>query len=69
MAPAADTIVHHRPRPLLSFLARSSVLLRRQHVRRGRLGQEEVCAGTRGLLRVLTSQEGGQMPMPRQLHA
>lgn len=50
MASAADTMVHHRPRPLLSVLARSSDVLRRQHVRRGRLGQEEVRADTRGLL-------------------
>lgn len=46
--------------PLLSFLARSYGLLRCQHIGRGRFGQEEVRAGTGGLLRVLAPQEGGR---------
>ena len=45
---------------MLSLLAGGPSLLRCQHIRRRRLGEEEVRARPGGLLRVPASQEGGQ---------
>ena len=45
---------------MLSLLAGGPRLLCRQHIVRGRLGQEEVRPHTRGLLRMSTPQEGGE---------
>ena len=44
---------------MLPLLAGVASLLRRQFVDRGRVGQEEVCAGTGGLLRMPAPQERG----------
>ena len=48
-----------RSLPVLSLLAGAARMLRRQYQLGGRLGQEEVRAGSRGLLRVPPPQEGG----------
>lgn len=51
---------------MLSLLAGGPRLLRRQHLRGGRLWEEEMRAGAGGLLRVPAPQEGGQLAPKRR---
>lgn len=62
-----DHLVSARRWPLLSLLARGHGLLCRQHICRGRLGQEKVLACARRLLRVPSPQEGGPSSHPGEI--